>query len=142
LIELVIAMLILALISTAGVPKIVAHQDKWRLQSAARHLAHDLRQTAKYALARSESFSMQFDLTLDRYTLPTVIDPAHPGQTYSVSLRDLYGVDLTSTTLVGTPPTFTWSGYGSPVAAGSITLQRNGQQAIVTITAQGEVQSP
>ncbi len=143
LVELVVVVLILAVIASASVPKIMARQDKWRVQSAARHLAHDLRQLGKYALAKSQSYTVTFDTALDQYVMPTVIDPAHPGQTYQVNLRSLYGVDITSTTIPTImPQSITWSGHGTPSMPVVILLARHGEQSAVMVAVTGDVASP
>jgi prepilin-type N-terminal cleavage/methylation domain-containing protein len=143
LVELVVVVLILGVIASASVPKIIARQDKWRVQSAARHLAHDLRQLSKYALAKSQSYTVNFNLALDQYVMPTVIDPAHPGETYQVNLRSLYGVDITSTTIPSMmPQAITWSGHGTPNMPVVILLARNSEQAAVMVAVTGDVGSP
>ena len=143
LVELVVVVLILGVIASASVPKILARQDKWRVQSAARHLAHDLRQLSKYALAKSQSYTVTFQLTQDQYVMPTVIDPAHPGQTYQVNLRSLYGVDITLTTIPGMmPQSITWSGHGTPNMPVVVFLARNSEQAAVIVSVTGDVASP
>jgi prepilin-type N-terminal cleavage/methylation domain-containing protein len=138
--EMMIAVLIIAIMTSASVPRLLHRQDEWQVKAASFQLANDLRALANAATASSQSLDVQFLLANDRYIMPGTSDPSRPSLPYQVDLRERYGVDIVSTTLPTIPlPTLSFSGYGVPSSAVTILLARNNEQASVLVSATGQV---
>jgi prepilin-type N-terminal cleavage/methylation domain-containing protein len=140
LVEMIIVVAILAVMTTAGVPRLLARQDQWQVSSAARQLANDLRALANLSVAASQSYEIDFLLISDQYILPGTNDPSRPSLPYRVDLKKRFGVDIVSTSLPAVPaPSITFSGHGMPSSSITISLAKNAALASVTVAITGEV---
>jgi len=97
LLELVIAMAIIAVMSAIAIPRFGSAHARYRVDLAARRIAADIAYARTVARRNGKSQEIIFDIDTNSYTLVDVEDIDHPGTDYIVDLSgSKYGVDLVS----------------------------------------------
>lgn len=142
LIEMAIALLVMAVLASAAVPRLLARQNRANIDAAARHVAHEIRHALRRANAMSQSVQVSFQPLTEKLDLVGVVDPDRPGTTRSVDLRSTYGVAIASATFgIGSTASSTLSinGFGVPSAAGQVVLTSDGLIRTISVATSGEV---
>jgi type II secretion system protein H len=136
--DVLLALLILAILLTAAVPTYRSWVYSQKLESVAQRLAWDLRCAGTHALLRAEPVSIEFDPTSHVYRIVGMTDPARPTRSYEVKLATwASGVRLVSVTF--TNKKLVWNRLGLPSESGSITLRWGSWQAKVSVNPAGRV---
>ena len=135
--ELVIVLMVMAIVTAAAAPKFFDSLARYRVEAAAKRIAHDLRLARRQAMSASASQDIDFNSpAAHQYEMPGMDDPHRPGQTYVVSvasepyLATIVAVDF------GGDDTLVFDGYGQPDTGGSVTVQAGDHQRTVTVDAE------
>lgn len=120
MIELAATLVIMSVLVALAVPRYANSLNHYRVDSAARRIAADLALTQNRARMLSDSQSIVFSTSLNRYHIPGYADPDKPTATYTVRLAEApYFVTLTTASFNG-GPSVSFNGYGVPSSAGSV----------------------
>ena len=136
LLEVVIAVLVMAILAAVATPQLGNAITHHRAKAAALRIGSDLQRAQRAARLAGASRSVVFDVAANRYSLPGLTDPDHPGQAFTVDLAATgYPASLLSVSLgpSGTSTSITFDMYGRPDAGGSITLRSGGDQRTIQI---------
>lgn len=140
MIEMVIAVLVVAIITSVAVPRGIDSHRRHQLQAAAHHLALDLRYAASHAGAKSQPQTVTFTPASQQYEINGLADPNRPSLPFVVDLTRQYGVQFDSVLFNGaTPEVISFDGYGRPTDTGLITLSRGAYQISILLDANGEI---
>ena len=118
LIELIIAVLIIAIIATVSVPAIQQNLRIWRLEAAANLITSNLTRVRMEAIKRNRTVRMDFDATDRRMTINTTDMAGNPITLgAAMTLPDEITFD-------GTPPaSIAFTSLGRNVSAGESTVR-------------------
>lgn len=120
--ELVIVVLILAIISALAVPQYASATARFNADAAARRIKADLEFARHEARKAGTSQSLVFDDAAETYSSPTIKNPDHPAQRYSVDLRKYpYSATLDSVNCGG-DTTLVFNGFGMPDSSATIVV--------------------
>jgi prepilin-type N-terminal cleavage/methylation domain-containing protein len=144
LIELVVVLMILAILAAVAAPRFADSLSRYRAESAAKRIVHDLRLARRHAQTVSGSQSVVFNSpSPHQYELTGMMDPHRGGETYVVSVfAEPYLATIVAADLGG-DDTIIFDGYGTPDTGGTITVQAGAHQEIVQVdaaTGKAEVQ--
>jgi prepilin-type N-terminal cleavage/methylation domain-containing protein len=139
LIELVMVVLIISVLAGVAVPRYARAQARFRADAAAARLATDLARLAAEARAASAPRQVLFDAGSKAYRAPTSTRPGTAIVGYSVVLADNpYRATSLAASFSGAAEV-TFSPFGVPTAAGSIVIKCGDEIRVVSITADGSV---
>lgn len=132
LIELVIAILLLAIMATIAMPKFAATLNAISVKSAAQRMARDIGLVRSWARVTSQTQTVTFSTALNSYTLSGVPNANHSTSPNTVPLSNgTLNATLASLNLgsnQGAPiTTLTFNGFGVPVG-----LPAGGGQIVVS----------
>lgn len=143
LVELVIVCLVCAILAAVAGPKYLNAYNKSRVNSAAQRIKADVEYTRQRAVALSQSHTVQFNTTLEQYSLLGVTDTDHSARSYIVALGAVpYQVNVT-TAVFGAGADLVYDLHGIPTSGGVVTVQSGGYTQTVTVNADtGNVSVP
>jgi type II secretory pathway pseudopilin PulG len=133
LVELVIVMLIMGILAAAAVPTFHDSLVFHRVETAAHRVKADFGRLRHTARLTGHAQSITFhDSTA--YTMSAdVVDPDHPGQTYTVDLAARpYQLEAVAVDFGG-DSTLSFDGYGTPSRGGSVVLTAGDYECTVTL---------
>ncbi len=136
LLEVTIVVAIVALLAAVAIPRYANSVALRRVRAAAHRLTCDLNLAQRHARLTSTPHAATFDTATSTYRITGMADPDHPGRAYyDVDLGgEPYCARLTAVQFdTGTQITF--SGYGVPSSAGTVTLCVGSHTATVTVDA-------
>lgn len=126
---------IVIILASVAVPRFGSVLAHYRLESAARRVAADLRLARHSARFKSAVHVVSFDTAADSYSLPGVTDIDRSGDTYAVSLAgEPYGADIISADFNGSP-SVSFDGHGRPDNGGSVVIQIGTRQRTISVDA-------
>jgi type II secretion system protein H len=133
LLELILAMAIIAVFAAMAVPRYGEASARYRLELAARRVAADLRLAQTHAQVTSSSRTVCFDVAAGQYELMNV--PALDGAAGNYTVRlsaEPYRAALTSADFNGAAQVV-FNGWGLPNAGGTVRISAGGQQKTVAL---------
>lgn len=132
LIEMIMAIAILAFLGAIAAPRIVNMRRHQRLDQASRRLMADIRLARSQAIRDNADRKVMFVISGQYYALPNY---GGTSNTYSVNLNTnpYDGVKLLSTTY--SPSEVAFNRLGIPSAGGTVTLGNGVENAVITISA-------
>jgi len=137
LIELVLVTVIIGIAAAIAAPRVTGALVRQRADAAARRLIADITRAQRAARAASASRSVVFDAVAETYRLPDTPDPNGASAEYVVDLmEEPYNALLVSADFDGVA-TLEFSGFGTPVSAGSIVLRVGNDCREVRVDASG-----
>ena len=135
MVELVLAMMIMAVLAAIAIPRYASAIASYRVRAAAQRLVHDVAQVQ--ALARSTSSSRAIAFSADKYTVANMRDLDTAATTYTVALTaEPYNSSISSATLDNGTRQLTFNGYGVPDGAATIIFQSGNASRKVVIEAE------
>ncbi|MEM9186704.1 MAG: type II secretion system protein [Planctomycetota bacterium] len=138
-VEIAIVVLAMGILAGVAAPKYTESMDYFRVESASKRVAADLRYARAIAARRASNQSVAFDLADDAYWLAGVADLTHGGDSYGVALADEgYESDLQVADFDGSA-TITFDHRGDCNASGGVVVIAGGQARYVVVTPPGEI---
>ncbi|MCH7916920.1 MAG: hypothetical protein IIC50_02920 [Planctomycetes bacterium] len=133
LLELVLVLGILMALAAVGIPRYGASAARYRADLVAQRLVADLRLARGHAKATSASQSVEFDVSLNQYTLPN-LDPLDPHlANYTVKPSEQPYRAVLTAAVFGNDDVVIFDGWGVPDSGGSVTLQCGSEQRTVVL---------
>jgi len=134
LIEVLMVLGIIGVIAAMAMPRWTRSVARYEADAAARRLAADLAWAQSLARNTSSSLTVHVSLTDSTYQLVGVADPDHPGQGYSVDLKQSpYRCAIVASTATDANGNIVFDGYGTTAATGSIIVQAGDAQKQVNV---------
>jgi prepilin-type N-terminal cleavage/methylation domain-containing protein len=134
IIELVVCLTILAVAAAIAVPRYAASQQRYRVLTAGERVAGDVARACELARAASQTVTVTFTINNPVYSAATGTGKAG-GFACDLSAPPyecwVQGADF------GGSPLLQVTGYGVPVAAGTVTVRAEGLASVVTVGADG-----
>jgi prepilin-type N-terminal cleavage/methylation domain-containing protein len=135
LVELVMVLVLVGVLAAVAAPRFARANANYRADLAARRIAADLAFAQRKARASSKQVTVSFAVATHSYQLVNVSDLDRSSQTYIVKLSaEPYGASLLTADFAGAAQVV-FDGYGTPSAAGAVTLRAGGVQRTVTLDA-------
>lgn len=135
LVELMIVMVIVAIVAAIAIPRYSQASARQQLSSAADRVAADLELARTRARAASQTVTVAFSTSSDRYQFNSV-----GGEAVIIELDESpYNVEITRATF-GTDNIASFNGFGVPQDSGFVTLVSESGAITVNLLANGEVQ--
>jgi len=128
LVELALAVLMIAVLGAIAAPRFANASARQRLEAAARHVQADLRYAQTRARAQSDTYTAQF--AIDNTVI--LIDPAGEKVARTDFGAAPYEVKLT-TALDNNGTDLTFNGFGNPSTGGTLTLTGGGGKVVLDI---------
>jgi prepilin-type N-terminal cleavage/methylation domain-containing protein len=140
-IELLIVVLIISIVAAAGTPKFAESITRFRVEAIVQRITGDLKYARRTAQRTSNTVTMNFDVTNNKYTLSGVSNINRRDQAFEFSLADAhYGCVLVSATF-GAGSSLTFNIYGQPNSSGTIVVRCGDLTQTITINTSGQVVS-
>ena len=135
LVELVVAMVIVAALAGIAMPRYQNALLRYRVDRAAKRLVADFELIRSETRSLGASRSVLFDVGSDTYGVTHMGALDSSASTYSVDLADApFHVDVVSADFGG-DATVAFNGYGVPDSGGTVVLQAGTIQKTVTLDA-------
>ncbi|MBC8108135.1 MAG: type II secretion system protein [Anaerolineae bacterium] len=132
LVELVMAMSIMAVLAAIAIPRYASAISAYRARAAAQRIVHDLAQVQ--SLARTVSSSRTIVFKSEGYVIANLRDLDTASTTYTVDLSaEPYNASIASVNLKGGLRQITFDGFGVPDTAGNLTVRAGSSTRTVTI---------
>ncbi len=133
LVELVIVVLIVGILTAAGVPRLIDSISYHRAEAAAKRIKLDVGLARRSARMAGADRSIDFDAATESYTLPDTAHLDRQGSDYTVSLAAApYRAVIVSADFGG-DAVLTFNGYGAADSPGSVVVQAGPYQKTVTV---------
>lgn len=136
LIDLTVAVMIMAVLAAVAFPRFAATLGKIRLESAAKRLVADLGYARQQAISTSQNQQVTFQFGSTTYQLDGVEDLNHGAGVYTVDLSAGPYQVLRMTPSFNGDSSVVFDIYGQPDNAGSIVI--DGGAAQVTVAVDGD----
>ena len=134
LIELAIVLLILGILAGVAAPKYADALARFRVEAAAKRVAIDMRYARSRAIERSETQTVEFFPTTERYSFANALHPTRGRTGYHVDLIDEgFEVDLVSANFGGAE-SMSFDHRGEASVAGAITLTSGGYTRTISVS--------
>lgn len=134
LVELVIVLVIIGTLGAIAMPRLGAATARQQLNAAAERVEADLIRARTRARAASQTVTLTFYITTDRYSQTYV-----GGKSEIIRLDESpYKVDMIYAKF-GTTKMAEFNGYGVPANPGSVVLKLGSEQVTITLDGNGEV---
>ena len=138
LIEVLMVLGIIGVIAAMAMPRWTRSVARYEADAAARRLAADLGWAQSLARNTSSSLTVHVNLADSTYQLVGVADPDHPGQGYSVDLKQSpYRCAIAASSATDANGNIVFDGYGTTAATGSIVVQAGDAQKQVNVNPAG-----
>ena len=135
LVELMIVMVIVAMVAAIAVPRFSQASARQQLSSAADRVVADLEMARTRARAASQTVTVTFSTSSDRYQFNNV-----GGEASVVELGESpYNVSIDRAVFGSNDNIASFNGYGVPASSGAVTLSLGADQVVVELKANGEV---
>jgi Tfp pilus assembly protein FimT len=132
--DVAITTLVIGILAAVAAPKFADSLSVYRVESAARHVAADLRYARQHAVTAGTTQSVVFTPASDTYDLPGMTDINHSGQPFTVDLTTTsYPASLVSASFGAGGSTVVFDTYGRPDNGGTVVVQVGSEQRAVTI---------
>lgn len=133
LIDLLVAMTIIAIVAAIATPRYVNSITRYRAEAAARRVAADFRLARQEAKSASSSRTITFDAANHSYVMPGVRELDAAGLMYRVQLQDSpYQAEIGFVDLGGDWQ-ITFDGFGIPDSGGFVIVQVGDYQYTVVV---------
>ena len=133
LVEAVLVTAIIGILGAIALPRYAGFVATQQTQAAARRVMADLTLAQRQARLTSSPQVVEFDVGSGSYGLPSLADPDHKGETYSVDLsEDPYRATIVSATFGG-DSTIVFDGFGVADAPGVVVVGVGRYRQTITV---------
>lgn len=133
MIELVIAMAIMAIFAGVAAPQFASSLARNHAQNAAQRIAADLALAQRVAKSSSLGQTLAFNVAANSYSVSGLSGLAGPSSAYTVLLsNDPYQSTLVSATF-GSGSSITYDHFGQPSSGGTVVVQCGAWQKTITV---------
>ena len=135
LVELAVVVALITILAGIAVPRYGQFLGRRQIDSAATRIMADIRLTQQYARNRSQSQTIRFQPTQEKYLLLGMLDINDGAKVQAIPLNEPpFEVNIVSANLGGDGD-LVFDGFGRPDSGGSITIANGGFQAVITVDA-------
>lgn len=139
MVELVIVVLVMGILAGVAAPKYADSLDYYRVESASKRIAADLRYARALAIRTAAEQKVAFDTATGSYALPGAADINTGGAGYTVSLAgEGYPADIQTASFSGAA-TVTFDHQGDTHTRGGLAVRSGSQARYVLVSPLGEV---
>jgi Tfp pilus assembly protein FimT len=134
LLDLTITMLIIGILAAVAGPKFANSMTTFKVESAAKHVAADLRYARQHAKTAGTTQAVVFTPDADTYDLPGMNDINHSTKPFTVDLmKTSYPASLVSASFGAGGNTVVFNTYGRPENGGTVVVEVSGEQRTITV---------
>ena len=132
--DLVITVLIIGILAAVAAPKYADSLTTFKVESAAKHVAADIRYARQHAKTAGITQSVVFTTMSDTYDLPGMNDINHSTKPFTVDLmKTSYPASLVSASFGVGGNTVVFNTYGRPDNGGTVVVEVSGEQRTITV---------
>lgn len=132
--DLAITVLIIGILAAVAIPKYGDSMTMFKVESAAKHVAGDLRYARHHAKTAGITQSVVFTPISDTYDLPGLNDINHSSQPFTVDLmKTSYPASLLSASFGAGGNTVVFDTYGRPDNGGTVVVQVGSEQRTIAV---------
>ena len=132
--ELVITVLIIGILAAVATPRYADSVTAFKAESAAKHVAADLRYARQHAKTAGITQSVVFTPDSDTYDLPGMNDINHSSQPFTVDLTKTgYPASLASASFGAGGNTVQFDSYGRATNGGTVVVQVGSEQRTIAV---------